>query len=138
MKRKLFLIVPLLVLLGGTFSVAEAGLMNTSQKTYFTTNAPVRLPSNVILPAGTYLMTLVDPSGNVRNLVRVLSADGSKVYGTFFGMPQYVKQPSDMVQLLFGEAAEGQVEPLQAWYYPGRAYALTFKTPEIRREALSN
>jgi len=50
----------------------------------------------------------------------------TKVYGTFFGIPEPLLKYVDKPMLHFDEHADGAVPPLRSWAYPGQDVALFF------------
>ena len=94
-------------------------------KTTFTIDQPVRIPGNVVLPPGTYVMKRVHPEREP-HLVRITDATETKVYATVFGIPRELRTPSETPKLIFGESPAGTSQPLTAWFYPGRVTGLEF------------
>src|SRR2546422_857946 len=67
---------------------ATAMASDSDKKTIITTNQPLEIPGKVVLPAGKYVMKLVDlPSS--RNVVQLFNADETKLYATVMGIPAY-------------------------------------------------
>lgn len=97
------------------------------QRTYFTFSAPVEVPG-VTLPAGTYLFKLADVDVE-RNVVQVLSEDGTKVYATFFSIPEERVTPSDKPVVTFEEGRAGAPEAISAWFYPDDTTGHAFVYP---------
>jgi hypothetical protein len=97
------------------------------QRTYFTFSAPVAVPG-VALPAGTYQFRLADTDG-AHNIVQVLSEDGTKVYATFFAVPEARVTPSDKPVVTFEEGPAGAPELIKAWFYPDDATGHAFIYP---------
>src|SRR5579883_2368126 len=89
--------------------VATASDFN--HRTVFTVNQPIRIPGNVVLPPGTYVMRLLDPNMNAQ-LVQILNATETKVYATVFAVPEQVKQIAGAPRLEFGERPEVSAAPL--------------------------
>jgi hypothetical protein len=89
---------------------AQAQLLDETVTVSF--SAPVELPGRV-LPAGTYVFTVVEP-----NVTRVSSADGKTVYGIFFTAPEERPEPSEKA-IILGENTAGAPERIEAWFYPG-------------------
>jgi hypothetical protein len=97
------------------------------QRTYFTFSAPVEVPG-VALAAGTYMFRLADTDGE-RNVVQVLSEDGTKVYATFFALPAERVALSDKPVVTFEEGPAGAPEAIKAWFYPDDATGHAFVYP---------
>jgi hypothetical protein len=121
--------VSLLVLLISITWTQDARADESNRKTVFTINQPVRVPGNLILPAGKYVMKLADTQ--TRNVVTIMDAKETKVYTTFFAFPEELQRPTEQVQLILAESAKGSPEQLRAWYYPGLTTGLEF--PAISR-----
>src|SRR5688572_24096943 len=76
------------------------------QKATFTVNQLIRIPGNVALPAGTYVIKRLDTPGG-QPLVRITDATETRIYSTVFGIPEYLARVSEDVRLTFGEASHG-------------------------------
>jgi len=98
--------------------------------TKITINQPFEVPGT-ILPAGTYIVKLVDLAGE-RHVVRFLSEDEKKVYATLIAIPDFRLEPTDTTSLTFYESEAGRVRPLHAWFYPGHQFGVEFAYPERR------
>ena len=98
--------------------------------TKITINQPFEVPGTV-LPAGTYMMKLVDIAGE-RHVVRFLSEDESKVYATVIGIPDFRLKTADKTSMTFYETEAANPKPLHAWFYPGSQFGLEFAYPEKR------
>ena len=74
-------------LAGGLLFVTSAASVAQplDKRVIFSFSGPVTLPG-VTLPTGTYLFRVPSPN---RNIIQVLSPDGTKVYGTFFAIPAH-------------------------------------------------
>src|SRR5690242_19108439 len=89
-------LVSLLVLLISITWTSDAKADESNRKTVFTMNQPVRVPGNLILPAGTYVMKLADTQA--RNVVTIMDATETKVYTTFFAFPEELVTPPEQVR----------------------------------------
>src|SRR5215471_11136869 len=98
--------------------------------TKITVNQPFEVPGTV-LPAGTYMVKLVDLAGE-RHVVRFLSEDESKVYATLIAIPDFRLEPTDKSSITFYESEVGKVRALHAWFYPGHQFGVEFAYPEKR------
>jgi hypothetical protein len=129
-----FLIVALAV---GVLAVlpASARADTWDQLTYFTFSAPVEIPG-VALPAGTYMFKLADADGS-RNVIRVVSKDGSKVYSTFFAIPDERLTPTDKPVVTFEETPVGTPEAIKAWFYPGDTVGHEFVYPQDQAQRIA-
>ncbi len=104
-----------------------------NEKTIMTFSEPFEVPGvgAQILPAGTYVFTLVDSLSD-RNIVRISSEDGLHVYTTILAINNYRLKPTDKSVLTFKERGEGQPEAIKAWFYPGYSYGQEFVYPKKR------
>jgi hypothetical protein len=98
--------------------------------TKITINQPFEVPGT-ILPAGTYIVKLVDLAAE-RHVVRFLSEDEKKVYATLIAIPDFRLEPAETTSLTFYESPAGRVRPLHAWFYPGHQFGVEFAYPERR------
>jgi hypothetical protein len=104
-----------------------------NRKTIFTTNQPLRIPGNVLLPAGTYVIKRLDAGNSAR--VQIMDATETKVYATVFGIPDYLDKPAQKPVLQLGETPAGSPRVLRAWHYPGSGVGVEF--PMARETAKS-
>ena len=82
-----------------------------------------------ILPAGTYVFTLVDSLSD-RNIVRITNEDGTHVFTTILAINNLRLKPTDKTVMSFKERGEGQPEAIKAWFYPGDTYGQEFVYPK--------
>jgi hypothetical protein len=99
--------------------------------TYFTFSAPVELPGNKVLPAGTYAFKLMDSAGD-RNVVQIFNKDLTMLYATVLTIPDYRPQPPDKPIIKFSETSQGGPEAIKEWFYPGDTYGQEFVYPKSR------
>jgi hypothetical protein len=104
-----------------------------NEKTIMTFTEPFEVPGvdAQILPAGTYVFTLVDSLSD-RNIVRVTNEDGTHVFTTILAIPNYRLKATEKTVLTFKERGEGQPEAIKAWFYPGYAWGQEFVYPKKR------
>src|SRR5207249_7004500 len=132
-SRHIIAFVSLLVLLISITWTQDARADEYDRKTVFTINQPVRIPGNIILPPGKYVVKLMDST--MRDVVRILDANETKVYTTFFAVPEELLNPPEEVRLVLGESAKGSPEQLKAWYYPGLKTGFEFVSPKPVQQA---
>jgi hypothetical protein len=101
-----------------------------NKATKITVNQPFEIPG-MILPAGTYMVKLVDLAAE-RHVVRFLSEDESKVYATLIAIPNYRLEPTDKTSITFYESEVGRPRALHEWFYPGHLSGVEFVYPEKR------
>lgn len=132
MKRRI------LILTTGAICLLIAGLLATpaakadvwDHKTTITVNQPFEVPGKV-LPAGKYVMRIVDIADN-RRVLRIYTADEMDVLATFMGIPDFRLKPNKDSDITFYEAPRGEPLPLHAWFYDGYQYGLEFVYPPRR------
>ena len=132
-SRHIIAFVSLLVLLISITWAQDARADEYDRKTVFTINQPVRIPGNIILPPGKYVVKLMDST--MRDVVRIMDANETKVYTTFFAVPEELLNPPEEVRLVLGESAKGSPEQLKAWYYPGLKTGFEFVSPKPVQQA---
>ncbi len=132
---KLFktLSIVLCVLVACAFLAPEARADEWNKKTTVTFSGPVEVPGvgAQVLPAGTYLFTLMD-SPSDRNIVQIFNQDGTHLYTTILAIPNYRLRATDKTVMTFRERAEGQPEAIRAWFYPGANWGQEFVYPKAR------
>ena len=82
----------------------------------FTFSGPVEVPG-VVLPAGTYQFKLADPDTD-RNVIQILSNDGSQVYATLLTMPNDSVTATDDPIVRLEERPAGAPVAIRAICYP--------------------
>jgi hypothetical protein len=114
------------VLLVGTTAPAVA--QTVDKRVIFDFSGAFTLPG-VTLPAGKYLFRVPDAMSS-RNLVQVLSADGAKIYGTFFAIPAYRTVVPEKPELRFMETPVGMTHAIRTWWYPADSTGFEFIYPK--------
>ena len=123
-SRYITAFVSLLVLLISITWTQDARAFESNRKTFFTINQPVRIPGNIILPPGKYVMKLMDST--MRGVVRIMDANETKVYTTFFAVPEELLNPAEEARLVLAESPKGSPQQLKGWYYPGLTTGFEF------------
>jgi hypothetical protein len=126
MKNSRFIVVfvSFIVLLMSITWTNDARADVWDRKTEFSINQPLRVPGDVVLPPGEYIIKVLDPT--TPRLVRITDKNEAKTYTTFFATAQELRKPVDEVRLLVGESPEATPEQLKGWFYPGVNTALEF------------
>lgn len=101
-----------------------------NKKTVMTFSQPVEIPGQ-ILPAGTYVIQLVDLAGD-RHIVRFFAADGIKVIATVLAINNWRLHPTGETVVKFAERSGDNPEALKAWFYPGDNFGQEFVYPKHR------
>jgi hypothetical protein len=123
------MIVPSLLACALVGALASPAYANGCDRlTYLTFSAPVALPG-ITLPAGTYQFTRPDCE-NAPDVVRVATADGTNVYGTFLTIPEQRLSPSSRPEVMFAEMPSGSPDAIKAWFYPGETTGDEFLYPK--------
>jgi hypothetical protein len=99
-----------------------------NKKTVITVSEPIQVP-NQVLPAGTYVMKLLD-SPSDRHIVQIFNADESHLFTTILAIPNYRLQPTGKTVITFWETPPGQPKALRAWFYPGDNFGQEFAYPK--------
>jgi hypothetical protein len=128
-SRYIVVLVSLFVLLISITWPDDARANVADRKTEFSINLPVRVPGNVVLPPGQYVIKVMDRMAP--GLLAIMDKNETKLYTTFFATPQELREPTE-VRLLLGESPEGTPEQLKAWFYPGLNTAFEFPTMSPR------
>ncbi len=103
--------------------------------TRITVNQPFEIPG-MILPAGTYIVKIVDLVGE-RHVVRFLSEDESKIYATLIGIPDFRMEPTEKTAITFYESELNRPRALHNWFYPGYQYGIEFAYPKQQALAIA-
>ena len=133
LKRVAFLAGAVALLAGGMDAPSTAQTLD--KRTLFTFSGPVTMPG-VTLPAGQYLFRLANPDSG-RNVVQVLSADGSKPYGIFFSMRAERPEAASKPEVRFMETAAGTPSAIKTWWYPGERGGYEFVYPKEQARRLA-
>lgn len=138
MKRFQFVLAISFLALAALAIAPRAMAQTKNQKTILTFSDPVEVPGvdAQILPAGTYVFTLVDSMSD-RNIVRISNEDGTHVFTTILAINNYRLKATDKTVLTFKERGEGQPEAIKAWFYPGYEYGQEFVYPKKRAMELA-
>src|ERR1700736_3626037 len=96
--RKLGLLFCAAILIATFGSSAKADEFN--KLTIFTFSAPVELPGDVVLSAGTYVFKLLDTAGN-RSIVQILDQEQSQLYATILTISAERFRPTDKTMVEF-------------------------------------
>ncbi len=129
MYRKMFTGMICLMLLG-IFFVPKGRADESDKKTIVTVKGSIQVPGKV-LPAGTYVLKLLDP--NDTTLVSVFNADETHLITTVQGIPDSRLEIADKLILQFEERSSGQPEALKAWFYPGYSSGVEFVYPDQQK-----
>jgi hypothetical protein len=132
MMKALYRVAFILYIAVSVVGFASPAKADESNKlTYFTFSAPVELPGNKVLPAGTYAFKLLDSAGD-RNIVQIFNKDLTMLYATVLTIPDYRPQPHDKTIIKFSETSPGGPEAIKEWFYPGDNYGQEFVYPKSR------
>ena len=99
-----------------------------NKRTVMTINSPIQVP-NRVLPAGTYVVKLLDSPSN-RDIVQIFNSDETHLITTILAMPNYRLEPTGKTVFTFWETPPGQPPALRAWFYPGDNYGQEFAYPK--------
>lgn len=107
----------------------DAQVSEIDQKVIGTFNAPVMIPGQ-ILPPGTYVFKVLNGWDSSDDVVRVWTADESRVLATAFTIPRYRANPGDKEIFQFEERGDDSPQAIKAWFYPGYSYGHEFIYPK--------
>jgi hypothetical protein len=120
--------------MAGLFSLpARADDFNQQTKVEF--NAPVEI-SGTVIPAGTYWLVLQNDNEN-RQIVKVMSVDGMRVYATELAVPVNRRQAVSQAQVEFANPNDGNPAILLQWFYPGSRVGHAFTPTKREREQIA-
>jgi hypothetical protein len=111
----------------GAVTTPPAAATPLDKRTVFSISAPFSLPG-VTLPAGCYMFRLVGDTRG-RDVVQVLSGDGTTVYAMFVALRTPRGEPVDTASVLFMETASGVPIAVRSWWYPAESYGYEFLYP---------
>jgi hypothetical protein len=114
---------------------AHAAAQPLDKRVLFTFSAPVSLPGRT-LPPGQYLFRIPDLTSS-RNLVQVLSADGTKSYGVFFSIPARRLVVPEKPEVRFMETSASMPHAIRTWWYPGDGTGFEFIYPKQQARLLA-
>jgi len=104
------------------------------KRVFFSFSAPVALPG-VTLKAGKYLFRV--PDSPVRNVIQVLSADGTRLFGTFFTIPARRNIVPENPEVRFIETPANMTHAIRTWWYPGESAGFEFIYPKEQARLLA-
>jgi outer membrane biosynthesis protein TonB len=109
----------------GLVAVApRAGADEWDKMTRITTTGPIDV-SGTVLPAGKYILKLVDSSSD-RHIVQIQNDRQNHTFATIMAIPAYRVQPTGKTVLTYWETPEGQPKALRDWYWPGDNFGQEF------------
>lgn len=103
---------------------APARAETADKLTNLTFNRPVQVPG-AMLDAGTYRFRLANPDSS-RNIIQVLSHDGSYVYAMFYTMPDFRVEATDDPVMTFKETPAGVPPIAKSLFYSGELSGYEF------------
>lgn len=110
-----------------TPALSNATTFTYDKLAYLTFNAPVQIPG-VVLHAGTYGFRLANP-GTSRNVVQVVSNDGTIVYATFHTRPDSRTVVTSNPLVTFRETPAGVPAAVRSLFYGGEHRGYEFVYP---------
>ena len=138
MRSRLITKIPMaafvLALIIGVFSpsaTADYILGSEFHRTRITVNVPWQVPGTT-LPAGTYVMRLVETKGGPRTVVQILNKDETRLLATVIAAPAYRSVRTDEPVFHFNETETGGPEPLHTWFYRHSRQGIEFLYPNSR------
>ena len=101
------------------------------KKTNVQFREPVEFPGGVVVPAGGYVMRLMDSLSN-RHIVQVLNADQDHVYATILALAAQRSEAAEKTIITFYETPRGDPQFIHKWFYPGDTIGQEFPYPRGR------
>jgi len=98
------------------------------KKTIMTVDKTIQV-ENRVLPAGTYVLKLLDSPSN-RHVVQIFNEDQSHIIDTVQAIPNYRLRPTGHSRFMFYETPPGAAPALRAWFYPGDNFGQEFRYPK--------
>ena len=132
--KKWFMMLMCVGLLGAILAPAIRA-SEFDRKTIFTFSGPVEIPGKV-LPAGTYVFTLLDSVGS-RNIVQIWTKDQTRLLGTYLTINDERLKPAEKPIITYDERPSGSPEAIHAWFYPGYPDGQEFVYPKSRAKTLA-
>jgi hypothetical protein len=114
-------------------AAAPLGAQPLDKRVIFNFSGPVTLPG-VTLPAGSYLFRVATPN---RDVIQVLSADGTKIYGTFFAIAAHRSAIPEKPELRFMETRTNMPHAIRTWWYPADSTGFEFIYPKNQARVLA-
>ncbi len=105
------------------------------KRTVMTVNETIQVP-NKVLPAGTYVVKLLDSPSN-RHIVQIFNGDETELLTTILAIPNYRLEPTGDTVFTFWEMPPGQPRALRAWFYPGDNFGQEFAYPKSEAVAIA-
>ena len=112
----------------GAMTPAAASGVTYDNLAYLTFSAPVQIPG-ATLNAGTYRFHLTNPDTS-RNVLQVLSNDGSIVYSMFHTIPDSRTMLTDETTVTFRETPAGVPPAVMSLFYGGEYRGYEFVYPK--------
>ncbi len=112
---------------------APANAQPLDKRVIFNFSGPVSLPG-VTLPTGSYLFRVPTPN---RNVVQVLSPDGTKSYGLFFAIPAHRNVRPEKPEVRFMETSSSMPHAIRTWWYPADSTGFEFIYPKDQARLLA-
>jgi len=104
------------VALLATAAIPPLNASEANKRVEMTFSAPVAIPGNRVLPAGTYVFKT---AGGNPGVILITNAEETKPIGMLMTMPDYHLTVPEKVNVRFGERHAGAPQALKAWTYPG-------------------
>jgi hypothetical protein len=107
------------------------------KKTIVTFDKSVEIPGQV-LPAGTYIFTLLDSASGSRNIVQIWNEDQSQLIATTQTISTYVAQPFEGPVIRLQDYSPDSPMVIRSWFYPGETDGHEFVYSESQSQELAS
>jgi hypothetical protein len=113
-------------------TIAPLGATPVDRLSYMTFSGPVQIPG-AVLDAGTYRFRLADPTSS-RQVMQVLSNDGSIVYSMFYTRADWRTKVTDNTTVTFRETPAGVPAAVRSLFHGGesRGYEFVYAKGELQ------
>ena len=108
--KRILLISSMALLLTASWAPTADASLDQYRISHLTFSGAFALPG-MVLPQGTYTFERLEP-----RIVRVLSQDHMRLYGTFMTQPIVRQGDTTKQEIVFGEVPAGQAPPIKVWY----------------------
>jgi len=115
------------VALLATVAIPQLKASEMNKRVEMPFSAPVEIPGNRVLPAGTYVFKTAP--GNPAVII-ITNGEENKPIGMLMTLPNYRLTVPEKVDVRFEERRADAPQALKSWTYPGNATGFEFRYPE--------
>ena len=115
------------VALLATAAVPQLKASEMDKKVTMTFSAPVEIPGNRVLPAGTYVFKTAPGNPGV---IIIMNGEENRPIGMTMTIPEIRTTVPEKVHVRFDERPTGAPQAMKSWTYPGNDTGFEFVYPE--------